>query len=227
MKRLFLIILSVLLLLVLCSCNNANKNTAETDTTSQTQVTNINDSDSIVGTWICEDINENCFFIFHENGDAFAKWGTSTVYGYYDFDEETNLYDIDVPNFLYNEYEAHIGGNVMTLKSEESSFTFEKAQMPEVTIKATDNLAIDDSLIGDWQSEDSPECYRFNEDGTAVITDIVNYATIDCKYSCDKNKVTMYYMITDTQDGSRELEYSIKDGILTLDGYEYINLNAQ
>lgn len=222
MKKLFLLIMCVLLSVMLCSCNDSEATRDQTPTEAVTQgdVTT-QDADAIVGTWVCDDISDECYFIFEENGDAFAKWGTSTVYGYFDYDDETGIYDIDVPNFLYNEYEAYFGGDVMTLQSDESKYVFEKATMPEIIIKTPDNLAIDTSLFGDWQSEDSYECFRFNSDTTAVITDMYNYATIDCKYSCNNGVVTMYYMASATQDGSRELEYSINNGILTINGYEY------
>ncbi len=221
MKRLFIFLICLIMMFTLCSCNSTQESVEPSENMEETIVTTQNDVNTIVGTWVCDDINDECYFIFADNGDAFAKWGTTTVYGYFDYDEETNLYDIDVPNFLYNEYEAHFGGDVMTLKSEDSSYTFEKATMPEVTIIAPEKLKTDKDLIGDWQSQESPECYRFNKDGTAVITDILNYATIDCKYTCENNVVTLYYMITDKEDGSRELEYSFNDNNLFLGDYEY------
>ncbi|MBQ4128648.1 MAG: hypothetical protein IJD68_02620 [Ruminococcus sp.] len=221
MKRLLIALICLILTFTLCACNSTQETVDPIENIGETTSLNQGSQNEIVGTWICDDINEKCYFIFEDNGDAFAKWGTSTVYGYFDFEDETNLYDIDIPNFLYNEYKANIDGDEMTLESDESSYTFKKATMPEVTIKAPTKLKTDESLIGDWQSEDSPECYRFNKDGTAVITDVLNYATVDCKYSCSDNKVTLYYMVTEEQDGSRELEYSLKNNILALNGYEY------
>lgn len=225
MKRLLLLLLCLLFLVFLCSCDN-KENTATPDMTQpQTEATQ-NNANAIVGTWVCEEVSEDCYFIFDEKGDALAKFGSSTVYGYFDYDAETNLYDIDVPNFLYNEYEAHIGGDVMTLKSEESKFTFKKATMPQLIIEAPDNLNIDNDIIGDWQSADTPECFRFNEDNTAVITDMVNFSTVDCKYSCNNGVVTIYYMASDTLSGSRDLSYSFSDGKLVLDGYTYENVST-
>lgn len=226
MKKTALLIICALMLLTLCACNNQNDNTSDSDniSASSDQVSLYSDCE-IIGTWICEDINEECYFIFEENGDAYAKWGTSTVYGYFDYYEEENVYDIDVPNFLYNEYEAKLSGDHMTLTSDETSYDFEKATMPEITIKAPDNLEVDKKILGNWQSADSYECYRFNKDGTAVITDLYNYATIDCKYSCDKGVVTFYYMSGNTKDGTREAEYSLKGGKLTLAGYTYENVD--
>ena len=129
MKRLLAIILCILCVVLLCACNSDDT----TQPTEATQPADSNDIDytelPIVGTWICEDINKDCYFIFEENGDAYAKWGSSTVYGYFDYYEDENLYDIDVPNFLFNEYEAHFGGDVMTLKSDESSYTFKKVRI--------------------------------------------------------------------------------------------------
>lgn len=230
MKRLFSIILCSLLIFMLCSCDN----TADTadNTTSETTATATGDevysSLSIVGTWVCEDISDECYFIFEENGDAFAKWGTSTVYGYFDYYEEEDIYDIDVPNFLFNEYKAKFSGDKMTLKSDDSSYSFEKATMPKVTIKAPDNLAVDDKIIGNWQSADSYECYEFRGDSSGVITDMMNYSTVDFKYSCDKGVVTFYYMSSDTKDGSREVEYSFNEhGKLVMGGYTYENVTGQ
>ncbi len=229
MKRFLAIIMCILCVTILCACSDNNQNDADTPTNPQdvTENTTATDSTKIIGTWVCDEISEECYFIFEENGDAFAKWGTSTVYGYYDYDDEASLYDIDIPNFLYNEYEAHIGGDVMTLKSDESSFTFEKAQMPQVIIKAPDNLSIDEKIIGNWQSPDNFECYLFNSDGTAVITDMYNYATIDCKFSCADNVITMYYMSSDTKDGSREVTYSFESDKLILNDYTYEKVTTE
>lgn len=226
MKRLLAIILCILCVVLLCACNSDDT----TQPTEATQPADSNDIDytelPIVGTWICEDINKDCYFIFEENGDAYAKWGSSTVYGYFDYYEDENLYDIDVPNFLFNEYEAHFGGDVMTLKSDESSYTFKKATMPKVTIKAPDNLVVDEKLIGNWQSADSYECYEFKKDNTAKITDMYNYSIVECKYTCNNGKITFYYMTTDKKDGSRECEYSFKDNKLELSGYTYENVTG-
>ncbi len=230
MKKLISFIICIIFTLSLTACGDDTIIVSSTpDETASTTVSEISpDALPIVGTWVCDDISEECYFVFDENGDAFAKWGTSTVYGYYDYYEEDNFYDIDVPNFLYNEYEASFTGDKMTLKSEDSNYTFEKATMPTVTIKAPDNLAIDEKLVGNWQSADSYECYEFREDGTATITDLYNYATIESKFSCDNGVVTFYYMSSDTKDGSRESEYNFtKDGKLTLAGFTYENVTGQ
>lgn len=223
MKKTAILIICTLLLLMLCACDKDTE-------TSNTPTENISTSDEainysgteIIGTWVCDDISKDCYFIFEENGDAFAKWGTSTVYGYFDYYADENIYDIDIPNFLSNEYEAKFNNDEMTLSSDESSYSFKKATMPEITIKGPDNYSIDDKILGNWQSIDSYECYRFNSDGTAVITDLYSYATIDCKFSCNNGVVTFYYMASETKDGSREAEYSFTDdGKLTLAGYTY------
>ncbi len=230
MKKLLSFIICIIFTLSLTACGDDTIIVSSTpdETTSPTVSEISDDALPIVGTWVCDDINEECYFVFDENGDAFAKWGTSTVYGYYDYYEEDNVYDIDVPNFLYNEYEASFTGDKMTLESEESNYTFEKTTMPKVTIKSPDNLAIDEKLLGNWQSADSYECYEFRADGTATITDLYNYATIESKFSCDKGVVTFYYMSSDTKDGSRESEYSFtKDGKLTLAGFTYESVTEQ
>ena len=221
------IVLCLLLAVLLCSCTKGNSNTensetqAETSETIESDSTLNGDSSKIIGTWICEDISDECYFIFDEKGDAFAKWGTCTVYGYYDYYEEDDTYDIDIPNFLYNEYEASFSKNDMILKSDTSSYTFEKAEMPKITIKAPDNLTVDKDIVGNWQSEDSYECYKFNQDGTATVTDLYNYATVDCKFTCDKGVVTLYSMASETKENTREMKYSLKDSKLTLDDIEF------
>lgn len=229
MKKVLSLILCIMFLLTLCACDK----TDETNTTESTYETD-NHSDAtydglaIVGTWVCEKISDEVFFIFDESGDAYAKWGTSTVYGYYDYYEDENLYDVDVPNFLYNEYTAHFDGDEMMLKSEESSFTFKKATMPEIIIKTPDNLVIDESILGNWQSADSYECYEFKSDGSAIVTDLYNYSTVDCKFSCNDAVVTMYYMASDTKDGSKEMKYSLtSDGKLIIDDCTYESVTGQ
>ncbi len=230
MKKAVSFFMCIMLLLMLCACDKKEDETAVTESTQETDNSAdiLYDDLSIVGTWVCKDISEDIYFIFDENGDAYAKWGTSTVYGYFDYYEEENLYDIDVPNFLYNEYKASFKGDVMTLKSEESSFTFQKATMPEVIIKTPDNLVIDESILGNWQSADSYECYNFKSDGTAIVTDLYNYSTVNCKFSCNDSVVTMYYMSSDTKDGSKEMEYSFtSDGKLSMAGYIYESVTDQ
>lgn len=229
MRRFFSIIMCVLLILSLCACSDTQSNTkTPTDATTATE----SDSDNldyegldILGTWVCDDISDDVYFIFDENGDAFAKWGTCTVYGYFDYYEDEDVYDIDINNFLYNEYECHLGENVMTLKSETTSYTFEKAEMPQIEITFDDILAVDDKIIGNWQSESSYECYEFNSDGTATVTDMYNYSTIDCKYTCIDGVITLYYMASEKKSGNREIEYSFNDdGLLILNGYEYLKV---
>ncbi len=226
MKKLLSVIICIMLL-SLCGCNNADATPDEISANSATQ-SNAQIEYDIVGTWVCDDISEDVYFIFSENGDAYAKWGSCTVYGYFDYDDESNLYDIDVPNLLFNEYEAIIDGDELTLKSETSKFEFESATMPEIVINAPDNLAIDDTLLGNWQSADNFECYEFCDDGTAIITDMYNYATTECKFSCNDGVVTFYYMSSATLDGTKELSYSITDeNNIVIDNYNYENVTVE
>lgn len=220
MKRLLTVVLCLVCLVLVSSCNN-------TATPAATPTNTPTSTDPIIGTWICDDINENCFFIFDENGEANAKWGTSTVYGSYDYFEDEDVYDIDVPNFLFNEYKATFTGTQMTLTSSDSKYVFRKATMPKVTIKAPQNLKVDKKLLGNWQSADSFECYEFNEDNTAKITDMYNYAIIECKYTCENGKVTFYYMVTDKKEGNREVEYKFELNKLVLGDYTYENVTGQ
>ncbi len=220
MKKLLSIIICIMLL-TLCACSSADATSDNVAATDATEATTASDY-AIVGTWVCEDISDDVYFIFEDNGDAYAKWGSCTVYGYFDYYEDSDTYDIDVPNFLYNEYEAHVATNTMTLLSDESRFTFERAAMPEIVIKATDNFAIDDGIIGNWQSADNYECYEFNGDATAIITDMYNYATTECKFSCDDGVITLYYMASATKDGTKELSYSVTDdNNIVINGYNY------
>ncbi len=231
MNRLFTLLLCILLCLSLCACNSSdNGDIADTtdavsteSTEQQASSSELNEKASaIIGTYICKDINKDCYFIFDEKGDAYAKWGTSTVYGYYDYNADEDLFDIDLSGFFYNEYELKSKDDGITLTSDSSFYELEKAKMPEVTIDAPKNLKSDKDILGDWQSADTYECYRFNDDNTAVITDMYNYATIDCKYSCDNGVVTLYYMASDTTPGNREVEYNLtKDDKLVLGEYTY------
>ncbi len=225
MKRLFSILICIFFLISLSACNKSS-DTQETQPPTQAQTEN--SDNTIIGTWVCEDINEDCYFIFDENGDAFAKWGTTTVYGYFDYYDDEDYYEIDVPNFLYNDYKVTFSGDEMVLKSDESSYEFIRATMPEIKIEAPDELKLNKKLLGDWQSQSSYECYRFNEDNTAVITDMMNYATIDCKYSCEDGTITMYYMVTEKEGGSRELKIEfINSDKIKINDYEYEKVDTQ
>lgn len=228
MKRYLFVLISLLLILSLCACGEKEESLSletvvveETVASTVTQDKAEKSGEEIIGTWICDEVSDDCYFIFDEKGDAYAKWGTCTVYGYYDYYSDEDIYDIDVPNFLYNEYKLTIDGDEMKLESEDSSFSFEKATMPKITIKAPSNLSLDKNIVGDWQSSGSYECFRFNDDNTAVITDIMSESTIDCKYSCKDGKVTLYYMSSETKDGNRELSYSVENDSLILDDLTY------
>lgn len=228
MKKYLSIIISIILVFTLCACTNDTVTPTESTLESETSAdNNLNYSATdILGTWVCEDINKDVYFIFEENGDAYAKWGTCTVYGYFDYYEDENVYDIDINNFLYNEYECHLGEDVMTLISEDSRYTFEKAQMPQIEITFDEILAVDDKVVGNWQCETNYECYQFNDDGTAIITDLYNYSTIDCKYTCIDGVISLYYMASETKSGSKELDYSFTDDrLLKLDDYEYLKVS--
>lgn len=220
MKRFISIILCTLMLCMLCSCKKSEQTPAPTTapTTAPTKL----DGSEIVGTWMCNEISRDCYFIFEENGDAFAKMGSSTVYGYYDYYADENLFDISITGFLFNEYTATFSGDKMTLVSEEqTSYTLKKAQMPEITITKPDDLNIDSKLIGDWQSPQNSECYRFNEDTTAVITDIMSEATLDCYYNCENGTITMYYMASETKDNTITLTYYFDGDTLMINEYPY------
>ncbi len=228
MKRYLLVLICIMLILSLCACSEKEEDiTEETVVAAETEASTVaqdkaeKTGEEIIGTWVCDDISDDCYFIFDEKGDAYAKWGTCTVYGYYDYYSDEDIYDIDVPNFLYNEYKATFKGDKMKLESDESSFSFEKAKMPEVTIKAPSDLVIDEKLVGDWQSGSSYECFRFNDDNTAVITDIMSESTIDCKYTCKDGTVTLYYMSSETKDGNRDLTYSFDGDALILNDLTY------
>ena len=226
MKKLLSVIVCIMLL-TLCACNTTDATPDEVATNSATETFAPIEYD-IVGTWVCEDISEDVYFIFNENGDAYAKWGSCTVYGYFDYDKESNLYDIDVPNLLFNEYEATVTGDELKLKSETSKFEFVSATMPEIVITAPDNLAIDEKILGNWQSADNFECYEFRADGTATITDMYNYATTDCKFSCNDGVITCYYMSSATLDGTKELSYSITDeNNIVINDYNYENVTVE
>ncbi len=213
------------MLFVLCSCNKTTQSATPTQAPTTASTLSV-DGTEIIGTWVCDDISKDCYFIFDEKGDAYAKMGSSTVYGYYDYYADENLFDISLTGFLFNEYEAHFGGDTMTLISDESRYTFKKAQLPEISIKKPDNLSIDKNIIGDWQSPESYECYRFNEDTTAVITDMYNDATLDCFYTCDNGKITMYYMTSETIDSTMELTYSFDGATLLLNDLSYEKVSA-
>lgn len=224
MKKIIIALLCLSFLLILggCKSEDADSTAPATPTDVATKDEVLYEDNKIIGTWVCDDINKECYFIFDEKGDAYAKWGTCTVYGYYDYYDDEKLYDIDIPNFLYNEYSATFSKDKMTLKSDEYEYTFKKATMPKVEIKAPNNLTVDKAIVGDWQSVDNYECYRFNEDGTAVITDLYSDATIDCKYGCKDDKVTIYSMSSPENLNEKELTYkALDDGNLVLNDYTY------
>lgn len=228
MKNISVLLISIFLMLSLCACDkNSDNNATESVIVEETQDATVaqdkaeKTGDKIVGTWVCDDISDECYFIFDENGDAYAKWGTCTVYGYYDYYVDEDIYDVDIPNFLYNEYKATFSEDEMKLESEDSSYSFEKAKMPEITIKAPSDLVVDTKIVGDWQSANSYECYRFNDDNTAVITDIMSESTVDCKYTCKDGVITLYYMSSQTKDGSREISYNVSGEKLILDKLTY------
>lgn len=234
MKRLFSFIICIIIMLTFCACS---KNTESAPTQAVTTPTQAVTDDSIfpldgsgsqiIGTWVCEEINEECYFIFESNGDAFAKWGTSTIYGYFDYYSDEHLYDIDIPNFLCNEYKALFNGDTMTLSSDDSKFVFQKATMPTITIKSPDNLKIDKKLVGNWQSTDSFQFYEFRADGTAAIQDIYNYAIIESKYGCKDGVVTFYAMASKDNDNVTQMQYKFTDdGKLDLGGYIYESVTA-
>lgn len=222
MKKFLFLFLSFILIFSLCACNDST-GTEETEAAKEsTAATEAQYQETILGTWVCDDINEDCFFIFDANGDAYAKWGTCTVYGTYDYYPDENIYDIDVPNFLFNEYTASFNDEEMTLKSDESSFTFKRATLPEIEIKAPDNLKQDEKLIGDWYSEESYEYYSFNSNNLATIIDVMGESTVDCKYSCENGVITFYYMSNESKEGSKEMSYSFDGEKLMLDELLYL-----
>ena len=210
MKKLICFVLCVIFMLSLSACTKKTTTVTPSKTTEKIDVQNVDGT--IVGTWMCEDISKDCYFIFGENGDAYAKWGSCTVYGYYDEYEEDGEYDIDIPGFLFNIYTATFKDNSMLLVSDSSQYFFERAEMPTITIDAPDNLKIDEKILGKWASADSYEFYEFKQDGVAFVTDMANYSTVECRYDCAENTITMYAMATDKRSNVTELKYEILDG---------------
>lgn len=209
MKKILACVLSVLFLLLLVACGSDSVTDPTTD------IVESNDY-NLLGTWTCDAYGEDIYFIFEENGDCFAKMGSCTIYGVFDntYDNANEKrYSIELGNFFLDEYTAKLSDNnkELTLTGNEYYYILSKATLPEIKFPPNDNFIVADEILGDWLSESSIECYRFNADGTAVITDLYNDATLDCTYTCDGNTATLTYMSTATTTSSREVVFEAVD----------------
>lgn len=227
MKKLSFIIFLLIIMLTFCSCQSGEATKSEQPPTSKT-TTEVQNKDnklaSIVGTWVSNDIDNDLYFIFEENGDAFVKYGSCTIYGeYYDTEDDNGnpVYDIDLGEFLYNEYSAKADGEKLILKSPTNEYKFRKAEFYDVVLPQSDSTKIDEKLLGNWGSQDNFECYEFRADGTATVTDMYNMATIECVYECDNGTVVLTYLATETQTGTKKYEYSVDGNTAVIDKYNY------
>lgn len=224
MKKLLFIVFLLIIMLTFCSCQSGDATKNEQSPTSATAQNKDSKLVSIVGTWVTNDIDNDLYFIFEENGDAFVKYGSCTIYGeYYDSEDDNGnpVYDIDLGEFLYNEYSAKMDGERLILKSPTNEYKFRKAEFYDVVLPQADSSKIDEKLLGNWGSQDNFECYEFRADGTATVTDMYNMATIECVYKCDNGKVTLTYLATETQTGIKEYEYSVDGDKAVIDKYNY------
>lgn len=220
MKRFTAILLCAVLLFSFCACKKTN--TTSTVTPNPTQNTNVTPVDgTIIGTWICEEIGNDYYFVFDESGNATVKWGSHSVQGEYDYDAEYDEYDIEIENFLYNIYKATFNGDTMLLMSDSASYIFERAESAMVTISAPDSLNVDSEIVGTWNCADTFERYVFNADSTAYYMDMEYLYRVDFRFDCVDGKLTFYSMGNSTNLEVNELEYKLEDGNLKIGDYTF------
>ena len=72
MKKTVSLILCVMFLLMLCACDKTDETPAATESAQESENTSDISYDelAIVGTWVCEDISDDVYFIFDERGEA-------------------------------------------------------------------------------------------------------------------------------------------------------------
>lgn len=235
-KKTCALFLALLFVFALCSCgdNQDSSNDATQDSatvapvipqqTEKVEKEKSQKSSLIVGTWTTKDIDDDLFFIFEDNGDAFVKYGSCTIYGDYfetENDEGQIVFDIDLGQFLYNEYEATFENDTMVLKSDAAAYNFKKAKFYDVNLPTPDTDKVDSDLVGNWGSNDSYECYEFRDDGTATITDMYNMATIDCVFECEDGTVKLTYLSTETKTGTKEYSYSVDNDKAEINHIDY------
>lgn len=219
MKKFLSIFLSILFILSLTACKNTSDSTPD-------EVSTQNFDATIYGTWICEDISNDCYFKFDENGDCSAIIGSCTIYGIFAVSQNngSTTAEIELSGFFYDVYTLTFYNNNTTvmLSGYENSYTLTRATLPDFSLPPNDNAAIINGLVGNWASDGALEYFQFNSDGTAMVTDILNEAITLCNYTCNSNVITLTYVQAVDKTATREIIVEfIDDNHITLDSIPY------
>jgi hypothetical protein len=162
---------------------------------------------TIVGYWVCNDTPESyyspCIFI---NDDGSAVLVRSDHYTYY-VEGDTIVFNDNTRDAGDREYTYELNGNTLLLSGYDNSAEYTRE----------DDLI--DMLVGSWYCQDTPEEYYssnivLNKDGSANLPNGDTYT-----YHV---KEGVLYLVNFVREGrSREYDYTLNNGTLTLNGYGY------
>ena len=227
MKKLTSVLLCIVFMLTLSACNKKNTQTQNVTADPTTQAENVTPVDgTIIGTWTCGNFGNDHYFTFDEKGNAVVTWGSYSVQGDYDYDEEYDEYDFEIELaedivFLYDIYKIKFNEDTMLLYNEDTSYLFKRAQLPEFNITTPDDISVSKDLVGKWRCTDTYDQYTFNADTTAYYMHLEYLYKVSFKVESDDKKITFYSLDSQGNLQVNEIEYKLENGKLKLGDNTY------
>ena len=248
MKKIISLVLLSVLLLSFAACG---KKTDEKESTGETKVPTsvateaptekpaevwyqIPDMD-VVGTYQrVDDKNDTAYYIFSSENTLRYRNGCTT----FEFDIEYGLSAegnrigrCDGPVLYGNWTYGFEDDCLLIVYQSGDQFKFSPVRYTPVELKAYEDFEKNEELVGEWKSVDDETIrYTFTDDGycnysyeiKAQDDQPYNYnATSDFIYSVGYNTITLETYVSDTELESIDLDYSISDGKLTIDGFTF------
>lgn len=222
MKKLSLILVSILVAALLFGCADSGNNTPSdgvTEPASEVISHGVSWSDNtvdkaLVGSWQIENGETPDFYIFTEDGKIRIARGSVYFEGNVKYGIDSDGVHKLKSDFYYLSGEFNYVASkdkVIFVDNDGVTQTFVKAEyvVPQLTVY--ENFNAENSLVGTWYNEEYNDTYVFNADGTAVYE--LNDTESACLYHIDYtyNEADGYLKLTyDTGNGAEESSDSFK-----------------
>lgn len=196
---------------------------------SQLHSYDMENGDAFAGVWqITDGVGSDyssMVYLFDGFGNSTLIMGTTGYCGPYENDTAKNTFTCKLMFGINGTYSYKADGDAIVLTNTESGDTttitrlvsYDFIPLPDA------DASIDDALVGAWMADDG-ECFYFDDSGI-MYQNQYGAMFIYYSYSANDGKITAVYDMG-SGDETEEFEYSVKDDVLTLDGYEYSRTTA-
>lgn len=252
MKRMFINICSIVLtaaaaLCMLSGCDNNSSSDVEATTAAPTQaestakaeesikdVTKLHsfdtvNGDELAGAWSITDGEgsdlDSFVYIFNGSGKANLVTGTAGYLSTYTIDEKKKEFASQLMFGINGSYTYEIVDNstvVLTNSDSRKTTTLTRIDSFDMVPVPDGKSKIDEDILGAWKSENG-NYYYFDKNGIMYENSFFMMFTY-YTYSAENGVI---HAVSNMGSGEEktDFEYSLKDGKLTIDGYEYTKIS--